>query len=594
MTSCTKNQATISDPSGQRAGDFPFTLLLIIAALILLLSACSGVSQQITYRASGTASDATVTYRDGEGSLHKETVTLPWEKTIEIGSDTFDFQLIVANTTSTGDVACEILFNEESMMEPTTSSAYVDCNGDVRKEGHSVRYHISAHPIEVSIKEANNTYKEGNYQTALAEVDAVIELAPNFADAYFVRGLIQEALEDDERAMSAYSQAIELDPEYADAYNNRGLVYQKMGNLDAAIADWTAALEINPELVSSYFNRARAYFALEDYAAAKADVLKVQDLSDDPEKLTWAKGALEQLAAAENEAAAEPTETVEPDAPAESAATGGPSAGQWIIFTAVTNSNMVINTLNLENGDTQALSPNTLFNWDAALSPDGKMLAFASSFDGNPEIYVMNVMDASNLTRLTSNPASDYAPAWSPDGSMIAFVSERNGNADIYIISVDGSNSVQVTTDTANDWYPAWNENGTELAFVSDRDGDAEIFIFNLDGTLRQVTENTFYDSDPAWQPNGRFIAFASSPDGEQTDIYVIRPDGSGLAQVTGSPAQDIQPSWSFDSNYILFASDRDGSTMEIYMMDENGNTTRLTYNDTDDRFPAWGPLVSP
>ena len=58
-------------------------------------------------------------------------------------------------------------------------------------------------------------------------------------------------------------------------------------------------------------------------------------------------------------------------------------------------------------------------------------IAFASTGDGDWEIYVMNA-DGTGQTRLTVNTADDFSPAWSPDGGKIAFVSGRDGNFDIY------------------------------------------------------------------------------------------------------------------------------------------------------------------
>jgi Tol biopolymer transport system component len=580
-----KKESVLSAQFGHRLGSPLLKLLFISAILALILSACGGGNPQLTYRAGGTASGVTVTYIDGEGNTQKETVSLPWEKTIEISQDTFDFQLVVANSASDGNVTCEILVGDEPIKDAAQSQAYIDCSGDISKSGGGWSYHILTYPVEAHLNDAQDKYNAGDYDQALAEIDKTIELAPNLIGAYYLRGLTLYAMQDYEQALSAYSKAIELAPDYVEAYNNRGLTYKELGDLEAAIADWTAALEMDPEVVNCYFNRSQVYFTQGDYEAAQADVLKVQQLSDDPEMLAWAESALDQLAGMMD--ASEPAGT---ETGSETTSPSSPSSGQWVLFTSVTDTQRVVNALNIENGDKQTLTPGTSFNWDAELSPDGKRIAFVSAQDGNSEIYVMNV-DGSDLTRLTNDPAPDYAPTWSPDGSMIAFVSDRNGNADIYAMSADGSKTVQVTVDPAHDWFPTWNADGTEIAFVSERDGDAEIFIFNTDGSIRQLTDNSYYDADPAWSPNGRYIAFSSSPDGVQSDIYIIHPDGTGLQQVINDPAEDVQPAWSFDSNYILFASDRDSSTMEIYIMDESGKIVRLTNNDVDDRFPAWGPV---
>src|SRR2546425_507851 len=57
-------------------------------------------------------------------------------------------------------------------------------------------------------------------------------------------------------------------------------------------------------------------------------------------------------------------------------------------------------------------------------------LAFASTADGNPEIYVIN-SNGTGSTRLTLDPASDVEPAWSPHGPKIAFPTGPDGTAGV-------------------------------------------------------------------------------------------------------------------------------------------------------------------
>src|SRR5689334_14377693 len=70
-------------------------------------------------------------------------------------------------------------------------------------------------------------------------------------------------------------------------------------------------------------------------------------------------------------------------------------------------------------------------------------IAFDSDVDGNNEIYVVNP-DGTDLTRLTTNPASDTDAAWSPDGSKIVFVSDRDGSHEIYVMNADGTDQERV------------------------------------------------------------------------------------------------------------------------------------------------------
>ena len=74
-------------------------------------------------------------------------------------------------------------------------------------------------------------------------------------------------------------------------------------------------------------------------------------------------------------------------------------------------------------------------NWLPAWSPDGTRIAFSSTRDGNPEIYVVN-RDGSNLRRITNHPGIDITPTWSPTGTQIAFTSDRTGTPQIYVVGV--------------------------------------------------------------------------------------------------------------------------------------------------------------
>ena len=60
------------------------------------------------------------------------------------------------------------------------------------------------------------------------------------------------------------------------------------------------------------------------------------------------------------------------------------------------------------------------------------------------------------MKRLTNDPGDDAFPSWSPDGTRIAFASSRDGNVEIYVMDADGTNLVRLTNDPAEDSSPAW------------------------------------------------------------------------------------------------------------------------------------------
>ena len=91
---------------------------------------------------------------------------------------------------------------------------------------------------------------------------------------------------------------------------------------------------------------------------------------------------------------------------------------------------------------------------------------------GNRDIWTMKPdgTDQRNLT--ASSPALDVSPDWSRDGQKIAFMSTRDGNPEIYMMDADGSNQTRVTSNPAADVSPSWSTNGRTIVF------DIEMYPF--------------------------------------------------------------------------------------------------------------------
>jgi dipeptidyl aminopeptidase/acylaminoacyl peptidase len=77
--------------------------------------------------------------------------------------------------------------------------------------------------------------------------------------------------------------------------------------------------------------------------------------------------------------------------------------------------------------------------------------------------------------------------------------------------------------------------------------------------------------------------------DGNDTEIFTIKPDGTGRVQVTHNGVGDGAPSYSPDGERIAFGSS-DGDDYEIFTIKASGGGKRqLTHNNTDDSSPSWG-----
>ena len=176
-------------------------------------------------------------------------------------------------------------------------------------------------------------------------------------------------------------------------------------------------------------------------------------------------------------------------------------------------------------------------------SPDGTRIAFMSTRDGNPDIYVMN-RDGSSVRRLTTNPAIDGSPTWSPKGDQIAFTSDRTGTPQIFVMGADGLGARQLTHDTYAD-RPTWSPAPfNEIAYAARTGPGNDIKVMELaTGQVKQLTFGEGTNESPAFAPNGRHLAFTSSRSGK-SQIFTIGRDGKDLRQMTRT-GNNYYPDWS-------------------------------------------------
>jgi Tol biopolymer transport system component len=188
-----------------------------------------------------------------------------------------------------------------------------------------------------------------------------------------------------------------------------------------------------------------------------------------------------------------------------------------------------------------------------AWSPDGSKIAFTHVEIHHPatghvffsaDIYVINA-NGSGLVQLTKT-GHESSPAWSPDGSVIAFESTRDGNSEIYVMRADGSGITRLTHRAANDYDPAWSPDGTKIAFDSDPSGccgNFDIYLMNANGSAAtRLTRDPHDDSWPTWSPDGTRIVFDSDRSGK-TEIYLMNSNGRGVIRLTNA-AEDFSPAW--------------------------------------------------
>lgn len=227
-------------------------------------------------------------------------------------------------------------------------------------------------------------------------------------------------------------------------------------------------------------------------------------------------------------------------------------------------------------------------------------VAFASSRDGNNEIYVMNP-DGSGQTRITNAASNDQRPDISPDGSQIVFASNRVGaHFEIFVMNSDGSNVRQLTSfgsSTIGNTWPRWSFDGEWIAFQSGGGTDFQIYRMRPDGSdLTQVTHYAGLNQFPNWSPDGTRLVIR-----RDTEIYAINSsDGEDPDRLTFTDtipgAFNQMAAWSADGSQIAFLSNREGYNSVFVMNSDGSSQVNFTpksvgYLGTwNSRAPAWSP----
>jgi Tol biopolymer transport system component len=194
------------------------------------------------------------------------------------------------------------------------------------------------------------------------------------------------------------------------------------------------------------------------------------------------------------------------------------------------------------------------------LSPDGRMLVYASAAAGNLDLYLLRV-GGDRAIQLTSDLADDSRAAFSPDGERIAFRSERDGGG-LFVMGATGE-SVRRVTDDGFD--PAWSPDGKKLVYATEwvvdpvsRDATSELWIVEVESGKK--TRRLAGDAvQPVWSRQGDRIAYWANTSG-QRDLWTVQAERGDPVAVTTDLATDWSPEWSPDGRWLYFSSDRGGS----------------------------------
>jgi len=280
--------------------------------------------------------------------------------------------------------------------------------------------------------------------------------------------------------------------------------------------------------------------------------------------------------------------------------------GKWIAYNIRRNNKIdEIHVISSTGGEPKKIPVSGngvghLFDYRLSLSPDGKVLAFASGEKEKNQLFTVNV-EGGDMNQLTEDGGTQ--PAFSSDGKKIAYVKAKPQKTeipkrDVWVIPAEGGTPVQVSDLPGRATGPIWSPDGKMIAFTRKAADDAskEICIVPVSETgnpeasptqieLPLVTWNFL----AGWTPDNKIGVLLTEP--EHQAIYTVPASGGNATQVTPQ-GYTFHPRWSPDGKRIFFRWDG------IASVPSEGGEISIGPLDADSKIfealPGGGNAVSP
>jgi len=210
--------------------------------------------------------------------------------------------------------------------------------------------------------------------------------------------------------------------------------------------------------------------------------------------------------------------------------------------------------------------------------------------------------DGTDPRRLTTHPAEETRPLFSPDGSRIAFEADYDGQLDVYVIDVAGGQPTRLTWHPADDRVMDWAPDGSAVAFSSDRETDhgrsEQLYHVPAAGGFpeKQMEARFFqgrYNStgerlayiDHGAGYNGLFggsAGWQGYRGGTTPSIRVLDIDDQSFIDIPGDRVTDFNPMWVGDE--VFFLSDRENERFNVFRFDpDTARLAQVTFEATWD-----------
>ncbi len=209
---------------------------------------------------------------------------------------------------------------------------------------------------------------------------------------------------------------------------------------------------------------------------------------------------------------------------------------------------------------------------EAAISPDGRFVAFVSDHDGPFDVWLTQV-GTGRLTNLTQGKAGPLPGplrnvGFSGDGSEI-WIGGGDVGMRLRMLPLTGGTPRNFLGEEAANL--AWSPDGERIVYDNAGNGDPMFVADRTGANSRKIFGDlpVFHNHFPTWSPDGRWIYFVhGTPATREMDLWRIDPDGRNPERLTQRNTDIAYPTPSGNNTVFYVARDGDGSGPWLWAFD--------------------------
>nr|MBA2734621.1 PD40 domain-containing protein [Acidobacteriota bacterium] len=225
----------------------------------------------------------------------------------------------------------------------------------------------------------------------------------------------------------------------------------------------------------------------------------------------------------------------------------------------------------------------------AAISPDGKIVAYIANEAGQRSLWVRQVASSRNLQIVAPAEIDYFGVTLSPDGNYVYYNTGKANAAirDLYQVSVLGGAPKKIMSDV--DTPVTFSPDGKQFAFMRGEPtkGEWSLMIANADGSgerrLAARKSPQFYEM-PAWSPDGKHLAISvgDTTDTKMMTIVEVSVEDGTEKPITSEKWLGVgQIAWLADgSGLVMNAADQDSRLSQLWHLSYPEGTARRLTND--------------